>query len=82
MTDVNELSPEARSLLTNLRSRGGAIRGNITKDKVMWLYWSARPGEIVNAATFKELHKHGLIESQRALSGGEKLYRLSELGRR
>ncbi len=48
----------------------------------MWLYWSARPGEIVNAATFKELHKHGLIESQKALSGGEKLYRLSEFGGR
>ncbi len=69
-------------MLTNLRSRGGAIRGDITKDKVMWLYWSARPGEIVNASTFKELHKLGLIESQKGRTSGEKLYRLSDLGRR
>jgi len=78
----NELSPKAQSLLTSLRSRGGAIRGNIARDKVMWLYWSERPGETVDAATFKELYKRRLVEFQVDLANGEKRYRLSELGGR
>ena len=80
--DDLELSPEARSLLVNLRSRGGSIRGDITKDKVMWLFWSARPGETIDAAIFKELHKRRLIEAQKELLNGEKVYKLSEMGRR
>lgn len=82
ITDDLDLSPEARSLLVNLRSRGGKIRGDITKDKVMWLYWPARPGEIIDAATFKELYKRHLIEPQGDLNNGEKMYRLAEAGRR
>ncbi len=76
-----DLSPPALSLLNNLRSRGGAIRGNIARDKVMWLYWLARPGETVAADTFKELLERGLIEFQANLTNGEKRFRLSELGR-
>ena len=76
-----DLSPLALSLLNNLRSRGGAIRGNIARDKVMWLYWPARPGETVAADIFKELLAYGLIEFQADLTNGEKRFRLSELGR-
>jgi len=48
----------------------------------MWLYWSERPGETVDAATFKELYKRRLVEFQVDLANGEKRYRLSELGGR
>lgn len=63
-----------------MRSRGGLIRGDIAKDKVMWLFWSARPGETIDATVFKELQKRRLLEPQKDLSNGEKVYRLSELG--
>ena len=76
-----DLSPSALSLLNNMRSRGGAIRGNSAKDKVMWLYWPARPGETVSTDIFKELLAYGLIEFQADLTNGEKRFRLSELGR-
>jgi hypothetical protein len=79
--DNGELSREAWSLLTTLRSRGGTIRGDINKDKVMWLFWAARPGETIEAATFKELHKRRLIEAQGHLPNGVPVYRLSEAGR-
>jgi hypothetical protein len=48
----------------------------------MWLYWSERPGEVVDAATFKELYKRHLLEFKVDLANGEKRYNLSELGRR
>jgi hypothetical protein len=77
----DELSQEARSLLNTLRSRGGSIRGDLIRDKVMWLYWAARPGEVVPVAAFKELYKRGLIEYKRGLQNGESDYWLSALGR-
>ena len=77
----DELSAPARSLLTTLRSRGGSIRGDIAKDKVMWLFWSARPGETVDTAVIKELQKRRLIESHQN-ANGVTLYRLAEAGRK
>jgi hypothetical protein len=73
--DDAELSPEARALLTTLQSRGGTIKGDITKDKVMWLYWSAHPGEILDVAACKELHKRHLIEPRGEVNGAP-TYRL------
>ena len=79
--EEEELSPEARSLLTTLRSRGGSIRGDLAKDKVLWLYWSARPGETVAVTTIKELQKRSFLEPHQDAANGT-VYRLSEAGRK